>query len=60
MPHEAGRYFQNLERQSNPWGINRNERVKWREAREDIEVPTVDEIDDFEYLFFCRFHGFLR
>lgn len=57
MPHEAGRYFQNLERQSNPWGINRNERVKWREAREDIEVPTVDEIDDFEYLFFVGSMG---
>ena len=50
MPSEAARYFQNIERQSNPWGINRKERIKWREGREDIEVPTVKEADEFEYL----------
>ena len=33
MPQEATRYFQNIERQSNPWGINRKERIKWREER---------------------------
>ena len=57
MPHEATRYFQNIERQSNPWGINRKERIKWREGRDDIAVPTVDEAEDFEYLFFVGSMG---
>ncbi|MEW9672911.1 (Fe-S)-binding protein [Ammoniphilus sp. 3BR4] len=57
MPHEATRYFQNIERQSNPWGINRKERIKWREGREDIVVPTVDEVEEFEYLFFVGSMG---
>jgi Fe-S oxidoreductase len=57
MPHEAARYFQNIERQSNPWGINRKERIKWREGRDDIEVLTVDEAEEFEYLFFVGSMG---
>ncbi|MEW9672122.1 (Fe-S)-binding protein [Ammoniphilus sp. 3BR4] len=57
MPHEATRYFQNIERQSNPWGINRKERIKWREGRNDIVVPTVDEVEDLEYLFFVGSMG---
>jgi len=57
MPHEATRYFQNIERQSNPWGINRKERVKWRDACEDISIPTVDETEEFEYLFFVGSMG---
>jgi Fe-S oxidoreductase len=57
MPSEASRYFQNIERQSNPWGINRKERIKWREGREDIVVPTVGEVEDFEYLFFVGSMG---
>jgi Fe-S oxidoreductase len=50
VPKEATRYFQNIERQSNPWGINRKERIKWREEREDITVKTVKETEEFEYL----------
>lgn len=57
MPHEAARYFQNIERQSNPWGINRKERIKWREEREDIEVLTVQEAEEFEYLFWVGSMG---
>ncbi|NOU89344.1 4Fe-4S dicluster domain-containing protein [Paenibacillus sp. LMG 31460] len=57
MPHEASRYFQNIDRQSNPWGINRKERNKWREGRNDIYAPTVDEEPDFEYLFFVGSMG---
>ncbi|TCP25611.1 Fe-S oxidoreductase [Scopulibacillus darangshiensis] len=55
--HEATRYFQNIERQSNPWGINRKERIKWREGRDDIDVPTVNEVEDFDYLFFVGSMG---
>ena len=50
IPSDATRYFQNIERQSNPWGINRKERIKWREEREDITVKTVKETEEFEYL----------
>ncbi|SMQ81827.1 Fe-S oxidoreductase [Bacillus sp. OV166] len=57
MPHEATRYFQNIERQSNPWGINRKERIKWREERDDIIVPTVNEVKEFEYLFWVGSMG---
>ncbi|RXT08712.1 (Fe-S)-binding protein [Ammoniphilus sp. CFH 90114] len=57
MPHEATRYFQNIERQSNPWGINRKERIKWRDERRDIEVPTVAEVEEFEYLFWVGSMG---
>jgi Fe-S oxidoreductase len=57
MPHEATRYFQNIERQSNPWGINRKERMKWREERNDIHVPTVNEVEEFEYLFWIGSMG---
>jgi len=51
MKSEAARTFQNIERQGNPWGINRKERILWREEREGIHVPTVKETDSFEYLF---------
>jgi Fe-S oxidoreductase len=57
MPHEATRYFQNIERQSNPWGLNRRERIKWRESRDDVNVPTVEETEEFEYLFFVGSMG---
>jgi len=57
VPQEANRYFQNIERQSNPWGLNRKERIKWRDERDDIEVPTVDEVTEFEYLFWVGSMG---
>ncbi|MFJ7308867.1 (Fe-S)-binding protein [Peribacillus frigoritolerans] len=57
VPQEASRYFQNIERQSNPWGFNRKERTKWRNERENIEVPTVDEVQEFEYLFWVGSMG---
>ncbi len=41
MDADAQRAMTNIERQGNPWGINRKERENWREAREDIHVPTV-------------------
>lgn len=56
MPSEISRTFQNIERQGNPWGLNRNERIKWREGMEEI-VPTVKETDEFEYLFFVGSMG---
>jgi len=56
MPSDAQRALSNIERQSNPWGINRKDRIKWREGMEDL-VPTVKEADEFDYLFFVGSMG---
>lgn len=56
MPAEASRYFHNIERQGNPWGTNRNERIKWREGMEDI-IKTVDENPEFDVLFWVGSMG---
>lgn len=56
VPPELARTFQNLERQGNPWGLNRNDRIKWREGFEEI-APTVHENKDFEYLFWIGSMG---
>ncbi|TJY42835.1 (Fe-S)-binding protein [Cohnella pontilimi] len=57
MPHEGQRALQNIERQSNPWGLNRNDRAKWTGEVEGVQVPTVKENPDFEYLFFVGSMG---
>jgi Fe-S oxidoreductase len=57
VPHEGQRALQNIERQSNPWGLNRNDRAKWTGDIEGIRVPTVKENPDFEYLFFVGSMG---
>ncbi|RJS59330.1 (Fe-S)-binding protein [Bacillus sp. PK3_68] len=61
MDADAQRAITNIERQGNPWGINRKERENWRAGREDIEVPTIKELEkkgeEFEYLFFVGSMG---
>lgn len=61
MDADAQRAMQNIERQGNPWGLNRKEREDWRAAREDVEVPTVKEMkkagEEFEYLFWVGAMG---
>ncbi|USK58202.1 (Fe-S)-binding protein [Peribacillus asahii] len=61
MNSDAQRAITNIERQGNPWGLNRKERGDWREGREDIHVPTVKEMEksgeEFEYLFFVGSMG---
>ena len=61
MDPEAQRAMQNIEKQGNPWGINRKERENWRDGRDDIDVPTVKEMkkrdEEFEYLFFVGSMG---
>lgn len=58
---DAQRAMTNIERQGNPWGLNRKERENWREAREDVTVPTVKEMkkagEEFEYLFWVGSMG---
>ncbi|RDU37456.1 hypothetical protein DRW41_06310 [Neobacillus piezotolerans] len=61
MNPDAQRAMTNIERQGNPWGLNRKEREDWREAREDVHVPTVKEMkksdEEFEYLFWVGSMG---
>ncbi|MFD1929401.1 (Fe-S)-binding protein [Sporosarcina siberiensis] len=51
---DAQRAMTNIERQGNPWGLNRKEKEKWREARPDLYIPTVKELKkegkEFEFL----------
>jgi Fe-S oxidoreductase len=58
---DAQRAITNIERQGNPWGINRKERKNWIDGRDDIKVPTAKELkksgDEFEYLFFVGSMG---
>ncbi|WP_077619945.1 (Fe-S)-binding protein [Bacillus sinesaloumensis] len=61
MDADAQRAMTNIERQGNPWGLNRKEKENWREAREDVHVPTVKEMkksgEEFEYLFWVGSMG---
>ncbi|MFX3624399.1 MAG: (Fe-S)-binding protein [Ectobacillus sp.] len=61
MDPEAQRAMTNIERQGNPWGLSRKERETWREAREDVHIPTVKELskagEEFEYLFWVGSMG---
>lgn len=58
---DAQRAITNIERQGNPWGMNRKERQNWRDGREDIQVSTAKELkkagEEFEYLFFVGSMG---
>ncbi|WP_338044043.1 (Fe-S)-binding protein [Paenibacillus lutrae] len=60
MPHDGQRAMQNIERQGNPWGISRNDRVKWVQEMDQQGqqcVPTVQENPDFEVLLFVGSMG---
>ncbi|MDF2647039.1 MAG: hypothetical protein K0Q73_2844 [Paenibacillus sp.] len=60
MPHDGQRALQNIERQGNPWGISRNDRVKWVkevDPDDELSVRTVKENPEFEYLFFLGSMG---
>jgi len=57
IPQEGQRALQNIERQGNPWGISRNERVNWTADLEGLSVPTVQDNPGFEYLFFVGSMG---
>ena len=61
MNSDAQRAIQNIERQGNPWGLNRKERENWREAAEGVQIPTVKEAnkagEEFEYLFWVGSMG---
>ena len=54
MPTELARTFQNLEKNSNPWGIAAEKRMEWAEG---LEVPTVETNPNPEYLLFVGCAG---
>ena len=58
---DAQRAMNNIERQGNPWGINRKQKEEWREARPELHIPTVKEAqkagEEFEYLFWVGSMG---
>ena len=61
MNPDAQRAMTNIERQGNPWGMNRKERVNWRDSLENATIPTVKEMkkvgEGFDYLFFVGSMG---
>ena len=58
---DAGRAMNNIERQGNPWGINRKEKENWRDIDPSIKIPTIKEAkksgEGFEYLFWVGSMG---
>nr|WP_073154611.1 heterodisulfide reductase-related iron-sulfur binding cluster [Seinonella peptonophila] len=56
MAPEAARTMQQIERQGNPWGLSKKDRIRWVEHAE-VPVPTVKEAPDFEYLFYVGSMG---
>ncbi|MED4071460.1 (Fe-S)-binding protein [Priestia endophytica] len=62
MDGDGKRAMTNIERQGNPWGINRKEKEKWR-TFQDVNVPTVKELKKegkpFQYLLWVGSMGAL-
>lgn len=56
MNTEVSRVFQHIERQGNPWGINKKDRLNWTTDLES-PVPTVSKEKDFEFLFYVGSMG---
>lgn len=61
MDSDVQRAVMNIERQGNPWGLSKKDRIKWRDEDESIYVPTVKELKkegkEFEYLFWVSSMG---
>src|SRR5690606_40755007 len=41
MDPEQQRAVMNIERQGNPWGLSKKDRIKWRELDEDVYIPKI-------------------
>lgn len=58
MPADGQRAMQNIERQGNPWGLNRQDRARWMAGLDTEErLPTVKENPGFELLLFVGTMG---
>src|SRR5690606_28046938 len=55
------RAVMNIERQGNPWGISKKDRIKWREIDETAYIPTIKELKkenkEFDYLYWVGSMG---
>jgi Fe-S oxidoreductase len=56
FPAELQTAFRGMERNGNPWGLSRDERLAWTEGL-DVTVPTVDDNPEFEVLFWVGCAG---
>ncbi|MFB7640528.1 (Fe-S)-binding protein, partial [Peribacillus butanolivorans] len=58
---DAQRAMTNIERQGNPWGMNRKERANWRDVLEDVMIPTAKDLKksgaEFDFLFYVGSMG---
>ncbi|MGM0575876.1 MAG: (Fe-S)-binding protein [Myxococcota bacterium] len=54
FPKEMGATLRNLEQKGNPWGLPMSDRLGWIDG---LEVPTVDENPDAEYIFWVGCAG---
>jgi len=54
FPAELTRTFKGMETQGNPWGIGADKRDEWAEG---LEIPTLADNPDAEYLFFVGCAG---
>ncbi|MFC4024933.1 (Fe-S)-binding protein [Oceanobacillus longus] len=61
MDSDIQRAVTNIERQGNPWGLSKKDRIKWRDEDESVYIPTVKELKkedkEFEYLFWVSSMG---
>ncbi|WP_443089770.1 heterodisulfide reductase-related iron-sulfur binding cluster [Virgibacillus sp. MG-45] len=61
MDSDIQRAVMNIERQGNPWGLSKKDRIKWRELDESVYIPTVKELKkeekEFDYLFWVSSMG---
>src|SRR5690625_7444537 len=44
MDAEQQRAVTNIERQGNPWGLSKKDRIKWRDIDEEAYIPTIKEL----------------
>ena len=54
FPKELGGTLRNLENKGNPWGLPMADRLAWTE---DLNIPTVDDEPDAEYIFWVGCAG---
>lgn len=61
MDPDAQRAVMNIERQGNPWGLSKKDRIKWRELDKTVSIPTIKELKKedkkFDYLFWVSSMG---
>ena len=61
MDSDIQRAVSNIERQGNPWGLSKKDRINWREEDPDVYAPTVKELKkedkEFDYLFWVSSMG---